>query len=46
MTSSEKGGPPKGDQKMTGGGGVSAKGDVIYEQKYGGPNQPYEEEVS
>ena len=25
-----------------GGGGVSAKGDVIYEQKYGGPNQPYD----
>ena len=46
MTSSEKGGvggvPPKGDQKMTGGRGVSAKGDVIYEQKYGGPNQPYD----
>ena len=33
-------------QKVTkrwqGGGGVSAKGDVIYEQKYGGPNQPYD----
>ena len=24
----------KGDQKMTGGRGVSEKGDVIYEQKY------------
>ena len=37
MTSQKRGEgvPPKGDQKMTGGGGgVSAKGDVIYEQKY------------
>ena len=37
MTSSKKGGGgylQKGDQKVTGGRGVSEKGDVIYEQKY------------
>ena len=35
----EGGLPPKGDQKMTGGEGVSAKGDVIYDKSMGGGSQ-------
>ena len=35
-------GPFINDVPEKGGGGVPPKGDVIYEQKYGGPNQPYD----